>query len=77
MVQPSIDPDGEKVMYMYNWKAILSLEHKNIVHGPAEFAQNTLPGKHVKAGEIWQCSVIPRDSLADGDVSSATIEISP
>lgn len=55
----SVDPDGEKVTYRYAWQ-------KNGVDQSFAASSAEVPGRLVKAGDIWKCAVTPSDGENEG-----------
>ncbi len=60
----SVDSDGDKIYYRFSWSRDGREQH---------FAPETdiVPGRMVKKGDIWQCSVIASDGQLDSPASSS------
>ncbi|HEY3445512.1 MAG TPA: FG-GAP-like repeat-containing protein [Myxococcales bacterium] len=65
---PSVDPDGDKVSYRFAWQ-------KNGVDQPFAASSAEVPGRLVKAGDIWRCSVTPSDGDKEGSPGASNEEV--
>ncbi|MBI5548830.1 MAG: VCBS repeat-containing protein [Deltaproteobacteria bacterium] len=63
--RPSVDPDGEPVKYRFLWQ-------KNGVDQSFAASSAEVPGRLVKAGDIWRCSITASDGAHDGAAGTSS-----
>jgi len=64
---PSVDPDGDSITYRYEWYA-------NGVFQSELNANNVSAALTIK-GQVWKCTVIPNDGIADGSSDEDSVRI--
>jgi hypothetical protein len=64
IIAESVDSDGDKIRYRFSWS-------KNGMAQPFAPETDIVPGRKVKKGEIWQCTVIASDGRLDSPASSS------
>ncbi|MGC4122091.1 MAG: hypothetical protein QM765_47430 [Myxococcales bacterium] len=60
----SVDPDGDRVSYRFVWQ-------KNGVDQSFAASSAEVPGRLVKAGDIWRCVITPTDGDNEGSSGSS------
>ncbi len=71
---PALDPDGDDVTYAFAWS-------RNGVAWTGAVATTTWPGDTLPAsatspGDRWECAATANDGEDDGDVATASVEVS-